>query len=138
MVPATTVPADAGNPAPACPLVLVNCPRPEVTPGAVIPSEAGICTTAYNPRRELTAAAKKRVLHAYGLPADAKVAEWDHLIARWAGGTSTSSNVWPTVNVAQKQRKDRLEYGLYLDVCRDHDLSLDVARQRMREFWNHW
>jgi hypothetical protein len=150
----TTVPPDAGNPAPACPLVLVDCPRPEVTPGAVIPSETGLCTTAYNPRRELTAAAKQRVLHAYGLPADAKVAEWDHLYPRWAGGTSTSSNVWPQVNPAEKKRKDALEQRLYLAVCK-HDVrqvspaivkeacgrqavDLQCARKMSKEYWRWW
>ena len=126
----TTTPQATG-----CPLGDARCPRPKVTPGAVIPSDAGVCTTSYNPRRSLTAAAKRRVLAAYGLPPGAKVYEWDHLVARWAGGTSTSSNVWPMTSDVDQDRKDRLEQRLYYDVCRDRDVELAEARQRMREFW---
>lgn len=118
----------------ACPLG-DGCPRPKITPGTVIPSTTGVCQTSYNPRRQLTDAAKARVLAAYGLPAGTRVAEWDHLVARWAGGTSTSSNVWPQRSMADKARKDRLEQRLYLDVCRDRDVALAEAQQRMREFW---
>jgi hypothetical protein len=113
-----------------------------------------VCRTAYNPRRELTAAAKRRVLAGYGFGPGQQVAEWDHLVARWAGGTSTSGNVWPQVNVAEVQRKDRLEERLYLAVCRGSDtalttttiraacrgqeLDLPCAQQIMRTFWRWW
>lgn len=135
---ATTVAPTTSATAPQaadCPLGDARCPRPKVTPGAVVLSSAGVCTTSYNPRRSLTAAGKRRVLAAYGLPSGAKVYEWDHLVARWAGGTSTSSNVWPMTNDADQGRKDRLEQRLYYDVCRDRDVELVEARQRMREFW---
>jgi len=130
--PATSVttPQAAG-----CPLGDARCPRPRVTPGAVIPSDAGVCQTTYNPRKYLTAAAKRRVLAAYGLPPDTKVVEWDHLVARWAGGTSTSSNMWPILTDRERDRKNRLGFRLYVQVCRDKTLGLAEARQRMREFW---
>ena len=137
----------------SCPLGN-GCPRPEVTPGAVIPSAEGVCTTSYNPRRELTAAAKRRVLAAYGFDPATIVAEWDHLVARWAGGTSTSSNVWPQVWPAMKRKKDLLEVRLYVAVCRGGDgdiapetvaaacdgepLDLACARRMMRAFWRWW
>jgi hypothetical protein len=138
-VPAgTTAPATrATHAAAACPAE-AGCPRPEVTPGTVVGSAAGVCTTGYNPRRELTAAAKRRVLARYGLGVNAYVAEWDHLVARWAGGTSTSGNVWPQTRPAAAQRKDALEYRLYVAVCQRRMLPLTEARDRMRTFWRWW
>jgi len=113
-----------------------------------------VCQTSFNPRRELTVAAKRRVLAGYGFPPGQHVAEWDHLVARWAGGTSTSGNVWPQVDVAAKVRKDRLEGRLYLAVCAGSDtalptetirlacqgaeLDLGCAQQMMRTFWRWW
>jgi hypothetical protein len=138
---ATTAPATTGYvPAPAggCPMVVVGCPRPDVTPGAVIPSTDGVCRPDYNKRRELTAAQKRRVLAAYYLPPTAHVAEWDHLVARWAGGESTPRNIWPEVDAAEKQRKDRLEVRLFDAVCRDKTMTLAAARERMRRFWANW
>lgn len=131
-----------------------RCPRPKITPGTVIPGTVGVCQASYNPRRNLTAAAKARVLAAYGLTPGTKVAEWDHLIARWAGGDSTPRNIWPTVNAHEKQRKDVLENRLYLAFCK-HDsrqvapamvraacggtqLTLECAREMMRNYWQWW
>jgi hypothetical protein len=132
-----TLPATTTGGAPACPLG-TGCPRPEVTPGAVIVGTEGLCTATYNPRRELTEAAKRRVLAAYGFPPGVHVAEWDHLIARWAGGTSTASNVWPQLDERDKQRKDALEARLYGATCRDRTMSLATAREQMRVFWRYW
>jgi hypothetical protein len=154
---ATTLAPPASRTAPrvgsGCPLSPeVRCPIPAVTRGAIIPSAVGVCLTAYNPRRNLGAAAKRRVLGLYKLPAGSPVAEWDHLVARWAGGTSTSSNVWPQTSAADKARKDRLEYQLFLAICKADPsgvpgklwgacggrLDLTCARQAMREFWRWW
>jgi len=162
---AGTAPTSSSSPSgPAnCPLDWVaapatRCPDPKVTPGTVIPAVAGagvkVCDVAYNPRKTLTAAAQRRVLAAYGMPPGQVVAEWDHLVARWAGGTSTSSNVWPMVNDADQARKDRLERGLYEAVCRGgqwrdaewrviacgsgEQVTLGCAQQMMRTFWRWW
>jgi hypothetical protein len=121
-----------------CPMVVVECPRPWVTPGAVIASTDGVCRPDYNPRGELSAAEKRRVLAAYGLPPNQHVSEWDHLIGRWAGGTSDPRNVWPTVDEADKTRKDRLEGDLYRAVCKTKTLSLHEARVRMKSYWLWW
>jgi hypothetical protein len=122
----------------ACPQVLVGCPRPDVTPGAVIPSDAGVCTTSYNPRRELTTAAKRRVLAAYGIPPGTRIAELDHLIPRWAGGRSDPTNVWPQVDPAEVARKDALEDHDYRAVCVTRTMTLAEARHRAAHFWRWW
>lgn len=129
--PATLAAAD-------CPMVVVECPRPWVTPGAVIPTTAGVCQASYNPRRSLSTADKRKVLAAYGLPPNQHVSEFDHYVARWAGGRSDLSNVWPAVDPAQVRRKDALEEQLYQAVCHKKTLSLATARARMREFWAWW
>jgi hypothetical protein len=159
--PSTTAPTVALGPsttrrprvANGCPLG-AGCPRPKLTPGAVIPTATGVCQTSYNPRRELTPDGKRQVLAGYGFSPSTRVFEWDHLVARWAGGTSTRSNVWPQVNLAEVTRKDRLEGRLYLAVCRDVDvavptetirlacrgaeLDLVCAQRMMRTFWRWW
>jgi hypothetical protein len=131
------VPDPAGEPADDCPLATVECPLPWVTPGAVIPS-TGVCSTSYNPRKSLSAADKRKVLAAYGIPPGTPIAEWDHLEARWAGGRSDPFNVWPMVSVADKRRKDALEESLYRAVCKTRTLSLAEARKRLRSYWRWW
>ncbi len=120
-----------------CPLPEPRCPIPAYTPGQVISTE-GVCSPRYNPRGELTARQKRALLAEYGIPAGTKVAEWDHYIARWAGGASTPENIWPQVNEADRARKERLEETLYAQVCKRHALPVQVAQARMREFWRWW
>jgi len=162
MPPGTTyAPNPAGKPADDCPLDTVECPRPWVTPGAVIPSTKGVCTTAYNPRRELSDRDKVTLLIAYGMfkppeswgakpppgtpnqtlraiIAAAHVKEFDHLYPNWAGGRSDPSNVWPQVDAAQVARKDALETRLYHAVCTSKTMSLAEARRRAARFWAYW
>jgi hypothetical protein len=132
------VPKTAGEPADDCPVATVQCPLPWVTPGAVIPSTSGVCQANYNPRKELSAKDKRQVLAAYGIPPGTHVAEWDHLYARWAGGRSDPSNVWPMVSVADKRRKDALEEQLYRAVCKTKTLHLAEARRRLKSYWRWW
>lgn len=121
-----------------CPPVVVECPRPWVTPGAVIASTDGVCTPAYNPRRSLTVAEKRRVLAAYGIPPGQKPVEFDHLIPRWAGGRSDPSDVWPQFDAAQVARKDALEALLSRAVCVAKTMTLAEARDRALHFWRWW
>lgn len=126
-----------------CPMVVVECPRPWVTPGAVIPSSAGVCSPSFNPRRELNVSQKRRVLKAYGIdvPADKplpKPAEWDHLTPRWAGGASTPENLWPQFSARDRDRKDALEDQLYHAVCVAKTMTLATARDRALHFWRFW
>jgi hypothetical protein len=119
-----------------CPLGSERCPDPEVTPGTLV-SLTGVCEPSYNPRGELSRDEKRATLKAYRLPASTKVAEWDHLVARWAGGASTKDNIWPQVNAADVTRKDKLEGKLYNAVCIVRTLELATAQDRMREFWKY-
>jgi len=121
-----------------CPTILVGCPRPDVTPGAVIPSTDGVCTRQYNARGRLSAADKRKLLAAYDLPPGTKPAEIDHLVPRWAGGTSDLANLWPQVDPAERDRKDALEEQLYLAVCHSASLTLAEARDRAAHFWAWW
>lgn len=91
-----------------------------------------------DPRRQLTASQKRTVLKRYGFPAGTDVVEYDHLIAWWAGGSSSPANVWPSLNEADKRRKDALEYHLFRQVCVDRTLSLGMARGAMLAFWANW
>jgi hypothetical protein len=132
------VPKTAGEPGDDCPVATVQCPLPWVTPGAVIPSTAGVCSTSYNPRRELTVAQKRHVLAAYGIPLGTRIKEYDHLEPRWAGGRSDPSNVWPEVDPAEVARKDALEDHDYRAVCVSKTMTLAEARRRAARFWAYW
>lgn len=121
-----------------CPMVVVECPRPWVTPGAVIASTKGICTKSYNPRGELSVADKREVLAGYEIPQGTHVEEWDHLYPRWAGGRSDPSNIWPMVDPRDVDRKDALEGQLRQAVCVTKTMTLIEARERARHFWLFW
>jgi hypothetical protein len=146
-----TIPATTTVEVAACPTVLVGCPRPDVTPGAVIASDAGVCTASYNRRGRLAAKDKRRIWAAYGIRPDTRVVEIDHLIARWAGGASAPENLWPMVYASEAKRKDALELRLYntfchrkgsqidpaavWQACGNSRLTLECARKMMKEFW---
>jgi hypothetical protein len=142
--PSTTLPAE-------CPLGPERCPDPYLTPGAVDPDAGKLDPDRPNvplacdpggvgrdPHRQLAPAQERAVLAAYHLPAGTKPAEFDHRVAWWAGGLSSSMNVWPELNAGDKARKDRLEESLYRQVCVQHTMGLATAQQRMREFWVWW
>jgi hypothetical protein len=144
-VPTTTTAAPAPTTvAAACPLGPARCPSPAVTPGAVEPAARtadDVCppgTPGRDRRRQIGTADWHTVLQGYGLTTATHVAEKDHLIAWWAGGTSGPRNVWPALNTADKARKDRLEDGLYRAVCVEHMMGLEQARAEMRSFWRWW
>lgn len=114
-------------------------PLDAVTPGDVITIRASdVCTPGWATahRKSLTAAQKRVVLSAYGLPADTKVSEWDHRVALELGG-GNARNIWPQLDREQDQRKDRLESRLHREVCAGKK-SLRRAQQEIREFWKHW
>jgi hypothetical protein len=77
-------------------------------------------------------------LKAYGLPAGTRPAEYDHLIPRWAGGTSDERNIWPATDATEARRKDALELALFNAYCRDHTISLSETRFRAAHFWAFW
>jgi len=135
----TTIPI-----APICPLGRDRCPDPTLTPGEIesnATTPQAVCSPtapARDPKRQLTLTQERAVLKQYGIPAGTKVAEYDHLIAYWAGGRSTLHNVWPERDGADKVKKDKLEGRLFRSVCIDHTTSLLTARAVMLTFWAYW
>ena len=126
----------------SCQLGAGRCPDPHLTPGQIEPNARtadDVCppgTPGRDPRRQLTATQERAVLAAYRLSPGTRPAEFDHLIAYWAGGRSSPSNVWPQRNPADKTRKDKLEGRLARMVCVAHTLDLASARERMRTYWD--
>ena len=127
-----------------CPLGRDRCPDPTLTPGEIesnATTPADVCSPTApgrDSRRQLTLTQERADLKQYGIPAGTKIAEYDHLIAYWAGGRSTIRNVWPERDGADKKRKDLLENRLFRSVCIDHTTTLLTARAVMLEFWAYW
>lgn len=119
----------------------VGKPITSVTPGKPIitTNKDDVCTPGWATahRGYLRAAQKRDVLTLYGLPTDTKPAEWDHLISLELGGGNGPENIWPQMDHAQDQRKDRLENRLHDDVC-DGRFTLHEAQRQIREFWRYW
>jgi hypothetical protein len=121
----------------------IQHPISHYTPGTVAPhiGLAQLCPHLSvewdSARRTLSPADRRRVKALYGIDAGTRVSEWDHLVPRELGGADTAANIWPMVNHAQDQRKDRLENELHRQVCAGR-LDLAEAQQRSREFWIWW
>jgi hypothetical protein len=137
---------DREAPEPTPPVVTVGSvgsvgyPRPGVTPGGVLTTRTtDVCTPGWasKHRRGLSAKQKTTVLKAYGYPTSQKVAEWDHLVSLELGGGNGVRNIWPQVDHAQDQRKDRLENTLHQQVCAGQ-LTLTQAQVEIRQFWLYW
>src|SRR5262245_61474945 len=115
-------------------------PDPSITPGNVITTDAAdVCTPGWASahRKRLSPSQEVDVLLAYGLQEDTEVSEWDHLISLQLGGGNGPSNIWPQLDHAQDQRKDRLETRLHTLVCHGQ-LGLWEAQARIRTFWRYW
>lgn len=126
------------KPSPAA--AYVRKPIRSVTPGVVLTrSAAQICTPGWATahRRSLTTAQKQYMLTLYGLEADTKVSEWDHLLALEVGGGNGPENVWPMTDHAQDERKDDLEDSLHRQIC-DGTITPAQAQRQLRSFWRHW
>jgi hypothetical protein len=140
LMAAACTPRAQPAPPPTTIAVTVGQPRPNVTPGAVLTTNAtDVCTAGWasKHRHGLTTAQKATILAAYGYPAGQKVAEYDHLISLELGGGNGTRNIWPQVDHAQAERKDRLENTLHAKVCTGK-LSLDRAQTEIRQFWLWW
>ena len=131
---------DMAVPATTTTIAVAGHPRPDLTTGVVLTTSRGsVCTPGWasQHRKSLTAQQKATVLRAYGYPASQKVAEWDHLISLELGGGNGTRNIWPQVNYAEDQRKDRLENRLHDAVCAGR-LDLAKAQAEIRQYWNYW
>lgn len=118
----------------------VGKPIQSVTPGVILTRDkADVCTPGWatTHRDYLRVAQKRDVLTLYGLPTSTKPAEWDHLVSLELGGGNGPENIWPQMNHAQDQRKDRLENRFHDDVC-DGRLTLTAAQREIKSFWRYW
>jgi len=116
-------------------------PDPGCTPGSVTSTdEKTVCSPAYAARpRPYTAAAKTRLMKAYGVPpADRDITELDHLIERSLGGSDDVSNLWPQVsdlpNAGWHNSKDTVEQKVWHAVCVEHRKTLAQAQAAMRSW----
>jgi hypothetical protein len=133
-----------GQPSPGLePPSSIERPIGHYTPGTTAPGIglADLCphlSDAWDDaRRSLPDGTKLRYKALYGIPSETRIVQWDHLVPRSLAGADTVSNIWPRVNRAQTLRKDRLANRLHGQVCRG-ELSLPVAQQRARTFWEWW
>jgi hypothetical protein len=143
------------NPLVAAMLLLVtggcfaaDLPDPTRTPGAINPGvtqanvSATICvkgwTRTVRPPMYYTNRLKKLQIRQYGYAdANPRNYEEDHLIPLSLGGNPTDPrNLWPEPrrSVWNADRKDELEFALYMGVCHG-EVGLDEARRAFAMNW---
>lgn len=123
-------------------------PNPQLTPGAFNPNvkqgniHQTICVPGYSrsirPPESYTEALKRQQLREYGYR-DQHIwhYEEDHLVALALGGNPTSpKNLWPEPRYGRwsAERKDRMEYDLYRQVC-NGQITLRTAQQALLHDW---
>ena len=129
-------------------------PDPTCTPGAIDPTineanlgstlcRKGGYTAAIAPPDTLTEPVKRKLLAAYGIPAD-QIGDFelDHLVAMPVGGASDTRNLWPEPNTFRQftkssgwvNDKDVVETYLFHAIC-DGKVSVDAARGAMAADW---
>ncbi len=134
-------------------LTAVRClagdlPDPALTPGAINPDVtqatigSTVCvkgwTKTVRPPASYTNKLKKIQIRQYGY-ADRNPRDYeeDHLIPLSVGGNPTAPrNLWPEPRKSEwnADRKDELEFALYMGVCHG-DVSLDEARRAFATNW---
>ena len=112
-------------------------PDPVLTPGLMDASV--VCESNQDRPRHVTAAEKKKILAAYGLPADTKAStgEFDHWMPHWMGGSDMQANIWfePHAGKFGSLAKDKVELLLYRKVCVDKTMTLDQAKALYLKGW---
>jgi hypothetical protein len=125
-----------------------DLPNPTLTPGAINPdvTQANISTTVcvkgwtktVRPPMYYTNGLKKLQIRQYGYTdTDPRNYEEDHLIPLSLGGNATDpSNLWPEPRNSawNADRKDELEFALYMGVCHG-EVGLDEARRAFATNW---
>ena len=124
-----------------------SLPDPALTPGAVFANVTAqdVCVTGYSRSvRHVTAATKREVFEAYGVPdgnhtgycSGAQGCEIDHLVSLELGGSNDADNLWPQPydGTWNARMKDRLENHLHRLVC-NGSLSLAEAQQAIAHDW---
>ncbi|GAB2714037.1 hypothetical protein ACX801_18060 [Arthrobacter bambusae] len=131
-------------------------PDPKCTPGSTDPTvtdanidstlgRPGGYTASVRPPENLTQAAKKQLMAAYGIPwSQASQYELDHLAPLCSGGSSDVRNLWPQKNVflpgtggpssMVHNTKDRVE-DYVCTAIREHRVTLAPAQQAMTKDW---
>lgn len=125
-----------------------DLPDPRLTPGAINPdvTQANIGNTVcvkgwtrtVRPPAFYTNRLKKYQIRQYAYPdTDPRDYEEDHLIPLSVGGSPTHPrNLWPEPRKSEwgAERKDELEFALYMAVCRG-EVRLNEARHAFAENW---
>jgi hypothetical protein len=125
-----------------------DLPDPALTPGAINPhvTQANIGSTVcvkgwtktVRPPAFYTNRLKKLQIRQYGYSdTDPRDYEEDHLVPLSVGGNPTDPrNLWPEPRNSEwnADRKDELEFALYMGVCHD-EVGLDEARQAFATNW---
>jgi hypothetical protein len=134
-------------------LVTFSClaadlPDPALTPGAINPDvtqvniSSTVCvrgwTKTVRPPASYTNRLKKFQIRQYRYAdADPRDYEEDHLIPLSVGGNPTDlRNLWPEPRKSEwnADRKDELEFAMYMGVCHG-EISLDDARRAFATNW---
>lgn len=134
-----------------------DLPNPKLTPGDTYTTDANVACAAHTGSetdsiRNVTAADKKAVFEAYGIPGGnhtgicgvtPKGCEVDHLISAKLGGSDSLKNLWPQPYGGKKRNaimKDNLEKRLIARVCRTsklHPTKLDL-KQAQHDIATDW
>lgn len=112
-------------------------PDPALTPSEM--DESLACVSNSDGPRHVTAAEKKAIFAAYGIPAetDKSSGEFDHWLPHWMGGSDTQRNIWfePHAGKFGSLTKDKVELLLYRKVCVDKTMTLDRAKKLYLTGW---
>lgn len=110
-------------------------PDASCTPGAVATASLDVvCHTSTRGRRHVDAAARRRVLAAYGVSsADAPRYEVDHLVPLALGGDNVDANLWPEP-IEDARRKDLVEDRAHAWVCAG-SMPLEAAQRAFSADW---
>ncbi|MFL9911889.1 hypothetical protein [Paraburkholderia sp. RL17-337-BIB-A] len=125
-----------------------DLPDPALTPGVINPdvTQANISSTVcvrgwtktVRPPASYTKRLKKFQIRQYGYAdADPRDYEEDHLIPLSVGGNPTDPrNLWPEPRKSEwnADRKDELEFAMYMGVCHG-EISLDDAQRTFATNW---
>jgi hypothetical protein len=115
-----------------------TAPDSACTPGAFVrKTKADVCD-GQTVRPTLPAAERRAILANYGVPTfNGTTGELDHRQPLALGGTTDRRNVWPQVEVAGFNPKDRLESYVLRRVCKGlpHPMSLRAAHAIFAGSW---
>lgn len=108
------------------------------TPGAFVRKTKTDVCDGQTVRPSLPAAERRAILSNYGVPTfNGATGELDHRQPLALGGTTDRRNIWPQIEVAGFNPKDRLEGYVFRRVCKSlpHPMSLHTAHAIFAGNW---